>query len=46
MNTFPIGQDTVPYLRKRNEKAATRGLKLYRFGLVRLAIHIWNVWRP
>jgi hypothetical protein len=44
-----IGTDygmTYRAIRKRNEKAATRGLKLYRFGLVRFAIHIWNVWRP
>ena len=46
MNTFtPIGQDTMPYLRKRNSIAAKKGWKLYRFGVVRLVTHYWNTWR-
>ena len=44
MNTFtPIGQDTMPYLRKRNSIAATR---IQRKGwLARLVTHYWNTWR-
>ena len=45
MTTYPIGRDTMPYIRKRNSPAATKRRRLHHFGPVRWAIHIWNTWR-
>ena len=43
MTTYPIGKDTMPYIRKRNSLAATKRRRKGWFA--RLVTHYWNTWR-